>query len=298
MSSRRHERQTRGFFGEEGQERLAEAHVAIVGVGGLGSHVVQQLSFLGVGSLALIDSDVLEEHNLNRLIGAHATDLAAKPKKVEIAKRLANSIDPSIKVTLVPTDLRTHEAFVEIKKSSCVFGCVDNDAARLVLNELCCAYEIPYIDLATDIMQEGGLIYGGRVFVNSDHNGCLYCYGEVSPQKAGLELSAREVLEDRDDIYGVQLQDLAESGPSVVSINGVIASLGVTEFMVMSVGLREPTQFLQYYADRNQRIIATREEPLDSDCYYCKSVRGQRDKVNIGRYAITPSPHTLAGQAT
>ncbi|HEY3373686.1 MAG TPA: ThiF family adenylyltransferase [Candidatus Aquicultor sp.] len=154
MNSKRYERQI-GLFGQEGQAKLKKARVAVVGVGGLGSHVAQQLSFLGVGFLSFIDSDELEEHNLNRLIGARFDDPIPGTKKVDIAQRLVKSIDPSIEVNPLPVELRTLEAFIEVKKADYIFGCVDNDGARLVLNEICCAYQIPYIDLATDVLVEG-----------------------------------------------------------------------------------------------------------------------------------------------
>ena len=69
----RFERNTR-FFGEEGQRILRETLVAIVGVGGLGTHVVQQLALLGVGELSLVDHEELDRTNLNRYVGARHSD--------------------------------------------------------------------------------------------------------------------------------------------------------------------------------------------------------------------------------
>ena len=172
MNMGRFERQTR-FFGKKGQKRIRNAHVVVVGAGGIGSHVIQQLAFLGVGGLTIIDPDELEETNRNRLIGSYYCDPIPGTKKVYIAERLIHSIDPSIKVKVVPKKLRTKESFTAIKNSDYVFGCVDNDESRFILNELCIAFEIPYFDLASDIKNNH---YGGRVFINFDENGCLYCY--------------------------------------------------------------------------------------------------------------------------
>jgi len=80
MDTDRFERQIR-LFGEDGQKKIQNASVAIVGAGGLGSHVVQQLGFLGVGSLIIIDPDELEETNRNRLIGVHYDDPIPGTKK-------------------------------------------------------------------------------------------------------------------------------------------------------------------------------------------------------------------------
>lgn len=283
MNKNRFERQI-GLFGKEGQARIREAHVAVVGVGGTGSHIVQQLAFLGIGYFSLIDPDELEEHNLNRLIGASDKDSIPGTKKVDVAVRQIKFIDSTIEVNPIAENLRTEKAFSAIKQSNYVFGCVDNDETRLVLNELCVAYEIPYFDIASEIRNENGLVYGGRVFVNFDDKGCLYCHDEISRTGVDLEHSSPEARKDREDIYGVSAECLGEAGPSVISINGVVASLAVTEFMVMITGLRTPNRFLRYYGNKDRGIVCTREEPDISDCYYCKIVRGQHENANVERY--------------
>ena len=282
MDTGRFERQIR-LFGEDGQKRIHETCVTVVGAGGIGSHVVQQLSFLGVGYIIVIDPDELEKTNRNRLIGVYHDDPIPGTKKVDIAKRLIGTIDPSIRAENVSKELRTEEAFFKIKKSNYVFGCVDNDGSRLILTELCSAFEIPYFDLASDIIEEeSGLIYGGRVFINFDNNGCLCCYNEISPSNANMELESEEARIDRNEIYGVSQEYLATTGPSVVSIDGVVASLAVTEFMVMITGLRTPDRFLHYHG--HQGIVTIVKDEPQPDCYYCKYIRGKYDSADVGRY--------------
>src|SRR5688572_12399233 len=86
------------FFGKEGQAKIRASGVAITGVGGLGTHVAQQLALLGVGRLVLIDSEELDASNLNRYIGARYDDPIPGSPKVEIGERLIKSIDPNIEV--------------------------------------------------------------------------------------------------------------------------------------------------------------------------------------------------------
>ena len=88
MSDNRFDRQIR-LFGKEGQAKIEAARVAVVGIGGLGSHVVQQLALLGVRHLALIDSQELDETNLNRFIGARFDDPIPGSRKVDIGERMA-----------------------------------------------------------------------------------------------------------------------------------------------------------------------------------------------------------------
>ena len=92
---RRYARQV-ALFGIEGQRRIEGAFVSIVGLGGLGSHVLQQLAYLGVGRFALIDDDAISDSNLNRLIGAWPGDVGSL--KVDIAKRHAHSILPTAEI--------------------------------------------------------------------------------------------------------------------------------------------------------------------------------------------------------
>ena len=73
MSIDRFDRNIR-LFAREGQERVRSASIAVVGVGGIGTHVVQQLSLLGVGGLALIDPQEMDASNRNRYIGARYDD--------------------------------------------------------------------------------------------------------------------------------------------------------------------------------------------------------------------------------
>ena len=62
------------FFGKAGQERLTSASVAVIGIGGLGSHVVQQLALLGIGKFILIDPEEIDKTNRNRYIGVRDDD--------------------------------------------------------------------------------------------------------------------------------------------------------------------------------------------------------------------------------
>ena len=91
------------FFGREGQEKLAACRAAVVGVGGLGTHVVQQLAHLGVGALVLIDSEDLDMTNLNRYVGTRHDDRIPGTPKVDIGERTVAGIDPTIRIRKAET---------------------------------------------------------------------------------------------------------------------------------------------------------------------------------------------------
>lgn len=281
MNIKLYDRQIR-LFGSGGQKRIKNTKVAIVGLGGLGSHLVQQLSYLGIVNLTLVDPEALETTNKNRLVGSSHIDPEGI-KKVNIAERLAKSINPNVNVIKICENLKSDNAFNALKAADLIFGSVDNDGARLLLNHLCTAYEIPYIDLATDIVNEGNKIttFGGHVVFIFDKNGCLYCLGQISTSQAARELMSSDVIRDREGIYGVPREELDFIGPSVISLNGIIASIAVTEFIMFVTGIRRPNRFLKYQGQHG--VVLKNEDAPSKDCYYCKYIRGKKDDADTDK---------------
>jgi molybdopterin-synthase adenylyltransferase len=267
------------FFGKEGQLKISQNHAIIIGVGGIGSHIAQQLAFLGVEMISIIDHDLLEETNFNRLIGTKHDDPLGTAK-VDIVERNILSINPSIKVQKLQNSFLSKPGYDILKSGSIVFGCIDEDGPRFVLNEFCLAYNLPYIDSATDILQ-GGKDYGGRVVSIYDDKGCLYCWEEIDIEEANKFLENPMAKKDRQNIYGISKEELVRSGPSVVSINGIIASIAVTEFMLQTTGMRPAIPYLTY---RGNRGIVNSRAKTDNSCYYCKNVRGEKDNSKMERY--------------
>jgi molybdopterin-synthase adenylyltransferase len=108
------------FFGAEGQRRITATRVAIVGTGGLGSHVAQQLAYLGVLGYGLIDFDTVTDSSLNRLIGAGVGDVGAL--KIAVAERMIKGIRPTADVQLAPVRLDDPRAEHLIRDADIVFG--------------------------------------------------------------------------------------------------------------------------------------------------------------------------------
>jgi molybdopterin/thiamine biosynthesis adenylyltransferase len=267
------------LFGEVGQKQINASCVAVVGIGGLGTHVVQQLALLGVGCLALIDKEEIETTNLNRYVGARYNDIGKL--KVDIANRMAKEINPSISVKRIPHSLMSEETFEAILSADYVFGCLDNEGSRLVLNELCAAYSKPYVDLSSEIIPGNPIIFGGRICIAWNGHGCLVCFRDLDIAEAQADLESSENRLNREALYGIPQLALGQAGPSVVSINGAIASLAVTEFMVGVTGIRLPKRFIIYRGDWIK--LTFREDP-EKDCYYCQGIRGKGTAANVQRY--------------
>jgi molybdopterin/thiamine biosynthesis adenylyltransferase len=259
------------LFGAEGQDRLGGAHVAIVGVGGIGSHVAQQLAYLGSTTFTVIDFDVVEETNLNRLIGATPADVVAATKKVDVAARTVAAILPDAVIHTVDAAVASATARGSLAHADVIFGCIDRDIHRVELTETAARLAVPYFDCATDT-SENNTVYGGRVIL-SDGTQCLVCLPEVLDQRSIAEDRLNGGLRDAHDrIYGIARDALGRTGPSVVSINGVVASLAVTEYMALVTGLRKPLKQLTYRADTGV-VRVSRDRP-EAGCYYCAGLWG------------------------
>lgn len=282
MDNEQYDRNIR-FFGKEGQERLSSAKVAVVGIGGIGTHVVQQLAFLGIGQLSLIDPQDLDRTNFNRYIGVRYDDPVPGTFKVDLGARMVKQVNPRIEVIKIRESLLSQEAFEAVIASDYIFGCLDREGVRLILNELCAAYSKPYFDLATDILQDNPPLYGGRVCVAWNGHGCIVCYGELDVVEAQADLLNPEAKHDRETVYGVPRELLSEAGPSVVSINGVIASIAITEFMLLVTGIRTIPKRLIIYRAHTGGVSVKVDDP-EPDCYYCVGLRGKRDAADVQRY--------------
>ena len=253
------------FFGAGGQRRIATARVAIVGVGGLGCHVAQQLAYLGVVEFALVDADDVSESNLNRVVGAIPEDVGTH--KVDVVGRMIRSIQPDAVIDKTAAQFVADNPPAELNRADVLFGCVDADPGRLELLLYASEHALPYIDLASDINPEGE--FGGRVVFAKDGERCLSCLGELDQHAlARAQMTPAQRMAD-DEIYGINRAALDESGPSVVSVNGVVASLAVTEFMAWRTELREPVGYLNYRGDRG--TVGARADPERDFCGYCMS---------------------------
>lgn len=221
------------FFGEATQHALAQATIAIVGLGGLGSLVATQLAHLGVGHLILIDPDRVERSNLNRLFGAGTADLGRH--KVTVYARLLGQISKTTRVTplaLSLLDREDHRAIDFARGADVLVGCVDNDGARLILNQLAVRYLIPLIDGGSGIHLDAHAqlqAVGGQVQRILPGGGCLECRGYINPQRAHFDLAPKTFQNQaRAHGYGT-----SEAAPAVIYLNGIIASQQVAEIVYL-----------------------------------------------------------------
>jgi molybdopterin/thiamine biosynthesis adenylyltransferase len=277
--SERYDRSMR-LFGADGQLALARVAATLVGGGGVGSALAQHLAMLGVRRITSIDPEELDETNRNRFIGARMTDPVPGTLKVALIDRLIRETNSEVESNPIAKSLLSIEAFDAIKASDWVFGCLDDDGPRAVLNELCAAYGLPYIDLAADVPAKG--VYGGRVCVAIDGEGCLDCLGLLDKRDVRRYFESEEQRDRENAVYGIDRQALDTRGPSVSPVNGVVAGLAATEFMVAVTGLRGPTR-LQEYRAWESKVVVNTDSPRP-DCLHCIGTRGAGAAADVERY--------------
>jgi molybdopterin-synthase adenylyltransferase len=271
-------------FGADGQREIERQRIGIVGLGGIGSQVTQALAYLGGRRFVLVDDELVEDTNLNRLIGATPEDVIAKRRKTEVAERMIRGINDGAEVIPIDLNLRSKPALDHLTTCSVIFGCVDNDGARLILMELAASYSVPLIDSASEILLDESHTrledFGGRVVVCRPGDFCLTCAGEIDVEAAKAELESDDVRLLRR-AHGYGLGDHLPT-PAVVSLNGIVSNFAVTEFLAMITHFREPFRKRVYQGIRG--IILQNKDERKNDCYNCGYLVGKREGANIYRY--------------
>ncbi|XES77322.1 MAG: ThiF family adenylyltransferase [Candidatus Bathyarchaeia archaeon] len=181
-------------LGQTGQDKLAAAKVAVVGVGGLGTVSSLYLALAGVGYLRLIDMDVVETKNLHRQI-LYTPEDVNYPKAEMAAKRL-QQLNPLIKVEAFPENVNTGNVERLLSGVDLVVDGLDNMATRFLVNRVCVKKNIPYV-FGAAIGMEGNL----SVFVPSE-TPCLECVMPNLSDNDLLKCNTRGVIGATPGIIG------------------------------------------------------------------------------------------------
>ena len=157
--------------GQIGQDKLTQAKVLVVGAGGLGCPILQYLAAAGIGTLGIVDFDIIEESNLQRQIIHDSNDIGKY--KVDSAHKSLLALNPSIKVTPIYKQLNNKALIEPINKVDIVLDCTDNLNSRLAINKACVQTKTPLISGAA-IRMEGQISVFNSNLDNSPCYNCLY----------------------------------------------------------------------------------------------------------------------------
>ncbi len=272
------------MFGPEGQARLGSCRVAVIGLGGVGSLLVEYLARLGVGELLLIDPDRLAPSNLPRVVGATRWDtrwplhspiappwvrrLAARlsARKTVIARRLAKQANPACNITLFNSNIADGAVAQACSDCDFLFLAADSMQARLTVNALAQQYLIPGLQVGSKVVTRDE----GRELVDAysvirwllPGAGCLWCNGLISPERLAWE--AKTFKEQRDQRYGLDIPN-----PSVITLNAVGASHAASRFKTNFLELADTESALDLRVHHLSGAIYHDQPRRDPACPEC-----------------------------
>ena len=200
-------------LGIEGQQKLLDARVLIVGAGGLGSPAAMYLAAAGVGHIVLADDDVVDVGNLQRQI-MHQTAALDQPKVLS-GQRAMQAINPEVNVTAMAQRLEGDALLDTIASVDLVLDCCDNFRTRHAVNRACVQHRKPLVSGAA-------IRFSGQVSVfdlRQIDNPCYHC-----------------LFPEADDAEELRCATTGVLGPLV----GIIGSVQATEAIKIITGMGEP----------------------------------------------------------
>ena len=248
--------------GELGQQRLRDAKVLLVGVGGLGSPVALYLAAAGVGTIGIADPDTVELSNLHRQI-LHTTDTLGAPKTVSAAEALA-PLNPALHITLHPEGVQAENALELMKRYDVIVDGADNFATRYLVTDACVLAAKPFI--------HGSVLKSeGQVGVFLPNLGCYRCVYPVMPDPASVPTCG----------------DVGVLGATC----GVIGSWMAAEVIAVILKQRVASKLLLVdVAAGNSKSLGLSADPHCPLCGHSPSIRN----IEPNRYRYSCLPETMS----
>lgn len=227
---------TEQAFGKGTTSRLRKLSAAIIGCSGTGSIAVEQLARLGIGHLVLVDPDVIERKNLNRILNSTLTDADEGWNKAEMLSNAIKAMGLGTSVDVYKSNLYDSvNAIKAIAECDVVFGCMDSHEGRFLLNRIATYYLLPYFDVGVKLEAdgEGGVNFvGGAVHYIQPGLSTLLSRKAITMAQVeaeGLKRTNPELYEEnKKDKY---IDGVNEESPAVISVNMLLAAFMVNEFI-------------------------------------------------------------------
>jgi len=229
-----YDRQVRAF-GTEGQGAISRVKVGIIGIGGTGSPVAEQLARLGVSDFVLVDPDKFSPSNLTRVYGTFfgstkKAKLGAEYKVNLIASYL-KKINPKVQIKAINKSVVLSKVAHELLDRDILFVCTDEHWGRSVVNQIAYQYLIPAINLGVRISSDNGEISHaiGVIDILYPDKACLWCKQFLRSERIRAEsMPPRERRNLKRDGY---VEDVDTPTPSVVSFTSSVSSQAVSLFI-------------------------------------------------------------------
>ena len=196
----------------EGQQKLLDAKILIVGAGGLGCPAAMYLAAAGIGQISIYDDDEVDLSNLQRQIAHHTHDIGTD--KVISTRQTLESLNPDTKVTAVKQRLEGDQIELEVNRADVVLDCCDNFTTRFAVNAASVKQQTPLVSGAA-------IRFEGQVAVFTPGQNDSPCYNCLYTDS------------------GEEMQNCARNGV-IAPITGIIGSIQALEAIKMIAGIGEP----------------------------------------------------------
>jgi molybdopterin/thiamine biosynthesis adenylyltransferase len=255
---------------------VGSLRVGVVGCGATGSATAMLLARLGVGKVLLLDADIVDVTNLNRLHGATQSDADAAREKAATLRDAIAALGLGCKVRATSRFVEDPEARDAIRSCDIIFSCTDDHLGRAVLNRVAYFYLIPVIDVGLSLRprkdsQPGFAHAEGRVTVLQPGTTCLLCREVLSPRKMHGDAVRRADPESYERLKAEgYIVGGGDPSPAVITFTTEIASMGVTEMIQRLTKFRGSNG----HADQRYRYFlesedGTSAEPPRGECRIC-----------------------------
>ena len=228
-------------FGSAVQQAIGMLKIAIVGAGGTGSAIAEQIVRLGARDLLLVDADTLSASNVTRVYGS--TPAQVDEPKVMVLSQHLHTIAPDLRCRAINGMCTSEPVARELAGVDLIFGCTDDNAGRLVLSRLSTYYLVPVIDVGVLLSSdEDDQLTGidGRVTILAPGNACLLCRNRIDTSRAAAEMKTpQERRRLADEGYAPALGGVE---PAVITFTNLVAAAAVNELLERLIGYGHPTR--------------------------------------------------------
>lgn len=268
-------RRTVTVWGQENHNHLARLRVGIIGLGSVGSIVCESLARMGVERFVIMDFDEVQEHNLDRLLGATFKDIGQP--KVNITHRLLEkaSTAASIQINDVQWGITEEEGYKNALDCDVLFSCVDRPWPRYVLNHLAYNHLIPVIDGGIQVRFD----VNSREFEGADwqlqtvgpERVCLRCLNAYNPADVSTEQEG--LLEDPSYLAGLPPDHAFKRNENIFPFSTSLASLETMQFIEMMTGIGGTHYFgPQRYVYNAGYIRLFEARKCEQECLFTKGI--------------------------
>lgn len=243
-------------FSDQMTQTVSQLSIAVIGVSGTGSIVAEQLSRLGVGEIILIDHDVVETRNLNRILNSSLADAQQGVPKVDMFADAISRSRGGLVCRPIQAEIAEREAILAAADADAIFSCVDTYQGRMIADRIGSCFLIPIVDVGVSIPtrndpQRGVVILEARSRIDYVKPGgsTLEDRKIYSSEKLSAEyLKLRDAKAFADQLERGYIKGFHVEAPAVISLNMLAASTCVLELLSRLFPMRE---------DHNSRYART-----------------------------------------